>query len=77
MLRYLLFGLLIYFLYRFIFNFVVPVTRATRDMKKKMTEFQNRMQEQQNGFRQQTAEPVKQQSGKAAEADYIEFEEVK
>ncbi|NCU04967.1 MAG: hypothetical protein GXC73_13360 [Chitinophagaceae bacterium] len=77
MLRYLLFGLLIYFLYRFIFNFVVPVTRATRDMKKKMTEFQTRMQEQQNGFQQQAAEPVKQPSSKAAEADYIEFEEVK
>ncbi len=76
MIRYLLFGLLIYFLYRFIFNFIIPVTRATREMRSKMTEFQNRMQEQQHGFAPQRPEPVK-ESPKAKEGDYIDFEEVK
>ncbi len=77
LLRYLLYGLLIYFLFRFIFRFVIPVTRAARDMKSKMNEFQARMQEQQQ---QQSAaqrpEAVKQPLT-PKEGDYIEFEEVK
>ena len=77
LLRYLLYGLLIYFVVRFIFRFVIPVTRAARDMKSKMNEFQTRMQEQQQ---QQTAaqrpESVKQPLT-PKEGDYIEFEEVK
>ena len=47
LLRYLLYGILIYFVFRFIFRFVIPVTRAAKDMKSKMNEFQARMQEQQ------------------------------
>jgi hypothetical protein len=77
LLRYLLYGLLIYFVVRFIFRFVITVTRAARDMKSKMNEFQTRMQEQQQ---QQAAaqrpEPVKQPLT-PKEGDYIEFEEVK
>ncbi|MBA4145386.1 MAG: hypothetical protein C0523_06470 [Cytophaga sp.] len=77
LLRYLLYGLLIYFVIRFIFKFVIPVTRAAKDMKSKMNEFQARMQEQQQ---QQQApkrpEPVK-ESTAPKEGDYIEFEEVK
>ena len=45
-------------------------------MRSKMTEFQNRMQEQQHGFATQRPEPVK-ESPKAKEGDYIDFEEVK
>ncbi|MEJ8841392.1 hypothetical protein WG954_03290 [Lacibacter sp. H375] len=77
LLRYLLYGLLIYFVFRFIFRFVIPVTRAARDMKSKMNEFQARMQEQQQ---QQAAaqrpQPVKEPLT-PKEDDYIEFEEVK
>jgi uncharacterized membrane protein (DUF106 family) len=77
LLRYLLYGLLLYFVFRFIFKFVIPVTRAAKDMKSKMNEFQARMQEQQQ---QQQApkrpEPVK-ESAVPKEGDYIEFEEVK
>lgn len=74
MLRVLLIALLIYFLYRFIFNFLIPVGRATREMKQKMNEFQSRMQQQQ-GFGP-TPEPVK-ESPKKKNDDYIDFEEVK
>ncbi|MBY0476221.1 MAG: hypothetical protein K2Q24_01130 [Chitinophagaceae bacterium] len=74
MLRVLLIALLIYFLYRFIFNFLIPVGRATREMKQKMNEFQSRMQQQQ-GYAP-TPEPVK-ESPKTKKDDYIDFEEVK
>jgi uncharacterized protein YybS (DUF2232 family) len=77
LLRYLLYGLLIYFVFRFIFRFVIPVTRAARDMKSKMNEFQTRMQEQQ----QQQAAAQRPESVKQPmtpkDGDYIEFEEVK
>jgi uncharacterized membrane protein (DUF106 family) len=78
LLRYLLYGLLIYFVFRFIFKFVIPVTRAARDMKSKMNEFQARMQEQQQqqAAAQQRPEPVKQPLT-PKEGDYIEFEDVK
>lgn len=77
LLRYLLYGLVLYFLFRFIFRFVIPVTKAARSMKKQMNEFQARMQEQQ----QQHAAPQQPQASKQPltpkEGDYIEFEEVK
>jgi uncharacterized membrane protein (DUF106 family) len=77
LLRYLLYGLLIYFVFRFIFRFVIPVTKAARTMKNQMNEFQARMQEQQ----QQQAAAQRPQTVKQPltpkEGDYIEFEEVK
>lgn len=78
LLRYLLYGLLIYFVFRFIFRFVIPVTRAAKDMKSKMNEFQARMHEQQQQQQRaaQRPEPVKQPLT-PKEGDYIEFEEVK
>ncbi len=74
MLRYLLIGLAIWFLYRFIFNFVVPVSRATADMKRKMNEFQQQMQSR-NVPPQ--AEPEPQAAPKTKSGEYIDFEEVK
>ncbi len=74
MIRVLLIALLLYFLYRFVFHFLIPVSKAAREMKNKMNEFQNRMQQQQ-GFPQKP-EPVK-ESPQQKEGDYIDFEEVK
>lgn len=74
MIRVLVIALLLYFLYRFIFHFIIPLSRTTRDMKKKMNEFQSRMHQQQ-GFAQRP-EPVK-ESPKQRKDDYIDFEEVK
>lgn len=75
MIRVLLIALALYFLYRFVFNFLVPLSKATREMKSKMNEFQTRMQQQQ-GFGAQT-EPAKQNTPQPKGGDYIEFEEVK
>jgi Sec-independent protein translocase protein TatA len=74
MIRVILFALLIYFLYRFIFHFLVPVSKAAREMKNKMNEFQNRMQQQQ-GFSTRP-EPAKEAAPQKKAGDYIDFEEV-
>lgn len=72
----------LYLLYKLIFDFIIPVARTTRQVKKQFSEMNNRMQEtmqqqqaqeQKNTFSKNTA-PVT-ASGKSD--DYIEFEEIK
>ena len=75
MIRVLIIALLLYFLYQFVFRFLIPVSRAAREMKSKMAEFQSNMQQQQ-GFGPKP-EPAKQNSPQPKGGDYIEFEEVK
>lgn len=54
-------------------NFVIPVYRATRQMKSQVRDFQERMQGQQSQeevFQKRNKTPEK-------EGDYIDFEEIK
>ena len=64
-----------YFLIRFIFNFVIPVYRATRQMKSQVRDFQNHM----HGQNQQAPQDFEQKQAKTPvkEGDYIDFEEIK
>ena len=43
MVKYIFWTIVIYFLIRFIFNFVIPVFRATRQMSSQVKDFQNKM----------------------------------
>lgn len=85
--RYLLYAFLIYLAYRFIFHFVIPIYKTTKQVKKQFREMsarmnrsdeQSRMEDHinQKQANQQTATPQpenkKQQAG-----DYIDFEDVK
>ncbi|NDA62255.1 MAG: hypothetical protein EBX50_09445 [Chitinophagia bacterium] len=76
MAKLIIYGFLFYLLYRFITNLVVPVGKATQQMKQQMQEMQNRQEAYQ---RQQAAEQVTQKSSPTASkgGDYIDFEEVK
>jgi Sec-independent protein translocase protein TatA len=78
MLKYLFWALAIYFLVRFIFNFVIPVYRATRQMRGQMRDFQQKMQGQQGSQEsfEQNATSQKEKSS-VKEGDYIDFEEIK
>ena len=72
-LRYIIWIFVIYALYRLIFDVIIPVARVSGQMKKKMREFQDTMQQQnppQEPFKQ--TKDTKQKTG-----DYIDFEEVK
>lgn len=69
---------LIYMLYKFVFHFVIPVFKTTRQMKAKMNEMNARMQEQQR--QQQNQAPhttVTEAAPKPVKKDYIDFEEIK
>ena len=73
MLKFILLLLGVYILYKFVFEFLLPVAGAAKQMKKQMETFN---QQQQNMFNQKppVADPV---NKPAASGDYIDFEEVK
>jgi hypothetical protein len=77
--KFVLYAILAYVLYQFIFKLVIPVFLASRKIKKGFHEMQNRMEEQmqqqQQGFTEQSSTPKPGPKSKAG--DYIEFEEVK
>ena len=76
MFKYLFWAIGLYILIRFIFNFVIPVYRATRQMKGQMRDFQSRMQQGQEGF-EQNADAQKSAKSQVKREDYIDFEEIK
>lgn len=76
--RIILFVLLFYFVYRLVFDLLIPVYRATRQVRKGFNDFQNHMNEQMrgkegNGDQQGKTPP----NSKPKVGEYIEFEEVK
>ncbi|PZR22364.1 MAG: hypothetical protein DI535_26440 [Citrobacter freundii] len=79
--RYVLYFLLAWFLYNLIFKFVIPVFKASRQMKRQFRQMQDAMQQQMN--QQQGNNPFQQQSSQQPkpkakpEGDYIDFEEIK
>lgn len=78
MLKIIIYGILFYFLYKLIFDFIIPVSRATKQIKTKIREAQ---QEQERRFQGQQQQAEKQQQFQknepAKDTEYIDFEEVK
>ena len=73
--KFILYAILIYLAYQFVFNFLIPIYRVSRKVKKGFREMQQRMQEQQQAFEKQS-QPTPAQPSRPA-SDYIEFEELK
>jgi hypothetical protein len=86
MTKLLIYGFLIYLLYKLVFNVVLPVRKGVKTVRQNMEEMQRKMAEAQGqnanytGFTSQNAskaapkvtkDPVKK------DADYIDFEELK
>jgi hypothetical protein len=68
---------LFYLLYKFIFEFVIPVYRTTRQVQKKMNEFQQNMNKQAENNRTSSENTIKPTASKPKSDDYIDFEEIK
>lgn len=72
--------LLLYGLYKLIFDFIIPVYRTTKQVNKKMGEMQTKMNDHFNqsaGSGQSNTNNTTEKPAKPAKEDYIEFEEVK
>ncbi|OQP45740.1 hypothetical protein [Niastella populi] len=81
--RILLYILLAYFLYKFVFNFLVPIIKVSWRVRSQVKEFQRRQQQQDPLQQQQQAGSGRPSSGdnptatKPKSGEYIDFEEVK
>lgn len=77
-LRILLYALLIYVLYKIIFELIVPVYKTTQHLKKGFHEMQSRMNQQMQNQQQENTFTTKPQTpSQKTDGDYIEFEEIK
>jgi Sec-independent protein translocase protein TatA len=77
MLKMILYGFLFYFLYKVIFEIVVPVSKGVKNVRSQMEQMQSqaRQNAENQQFRENTASKPTSESPKAE--DYIDFEEVK
>ena len=73
--KYILLGLFLYFMFRFLFDFIIPVVRTTKQVKKQFDAV--REQQQQYYEQQQGPQPSAKSTVAVDQDDYIEFEEVK
>jgi len=76
--------ILLFFVFRFLYRFLVPIIRVTRATQKSMSDLRNQMQNMQNaqGFaqnqqQQAQAQPQAKKATPQIDGEYIEFEEVK
>ena len=66
----------IYILYKFIFDFIIPIYNTTKKVKQQFGQMQEKMQEQMKTYnQQQTTQPTP--KPKSANEEYIDYEEVK
>lgn len=79
MLKYIFWFLTIYFLYRLVFNFIIPVMRVSRQMKGQVRDFQDQMnaRNQQATSQSTNTRTETNSQPKPKEGDYIDFEEIK
>ncbi len=67
--KVILYGLLIYFLYKLIFDFIIPVSKTTKEVRAKIKNMQEQTQQPPTtNTTQKTTDPG---------GDYIDYEEVK
>jgi hypothetical protein len=73
-------AIVLYLLYRFVFNFLLPVVRTTRQVRQQFRNMQEGMGGEQfnGGERVQTQKKQERPGGgKPPKEDYIDFEEIK
>ena len=70
--------IVLYLLYKLIFDFIIPIYNTTKQVKQKVGEMQDRMnaKEKQQQSQYTSAKPPE-TGAKPKRDDYIEFEEVK
>lgn len=75
MLKIIIWGCVLYLLYKFVFDLVVPIGKATSAMKQKINAMQQEQQQFSSNNHQSTSSTKQNTSNE--EGDYIDFEELK
>ena len=70
---------LLYILYKLIFDFIIPIYRTTKTVKKQFGEMNAKMQEQMNTYNQQqnAQGSTRPKEETVKKEDYIDYEEIK
>ena len=68
---------ILYLVYKLIFDFIIPVYQTTKQVRSKMGEMQQKMNEQMKQQENRVNTTHKEPTPGPAKEDYIEFEEVK
>ena len=75
MIEWLFAFLILYLLYKLIFDFILPVSRASAQIKNRMNQMN---QQQQNNYNSsQTNTPPQQTKSRPPADEYIDYEEIK
>ena len=75
--KLILYGMLIYFLYKVIFQVVVPVSKGVKTVRANMEKMQQQAEAIKKAQEANTAKAAAPKKEAPIEAEYIEFEEVK
>ena len=67
---------LLWLIYKFIFDFIIPVYESSKRIKKQFGEMQEKMQNDMKNYQNQQKPPQPETTSKK-EGDYIDFEEIK
>jgi len=72
-------GIVLYLLYRFVFNFLLPVVKTTRQVRRQFMQMQDTMQGHgpESSRPKQEPKPAPSSSTKGKMGEYIDFEEIK
>jgi hemolysin activation/secretion protein len=76
MIKLIFYGLVIYLVYKLVFELIIPVSKATAQMNEKVRQMQQQQQNFQQQQAKQAAEPQK-AAKPSSDTDYIDYEEVK
>jgi hypothetical protein len=76
--KILFYGFLLYLAYRLIFNFIIPIYKTTKQVKRSFRDMQEQMQQRTDQYYQQPQNNAStQKAANGSKGDYIDFEEVK
>ena len=67
----------LYILYKLVFDFIIPVAKTTKQVKKQFTDISEKMNQQQASQQQANYSTTPSAAPKSKSDDYIDFEEVK
>ena len=80
-LRFILFALVTYIMYKVVFELIIPIFRTTQKIRRQFSDMQQHAQDQmnnaQNGYANKTTPPAEPKKTTTRAGDYIDFEEVK
>ncbi len=77
LLKLIFYGFVLYLLYKLIFHFIIPVSRATSQIKSKIREAQEQQRVEQEAQEAAARQQYQRNTVAPSDAEYIDYEEVK